>query len=219
MTTHVTVANNAEVKAAIPARRRSPAASAMRRCGHRGHDRRQVSPTTTPAADYPLLRWRWAATIKTDRRSIKADDFFTGMFSTALEQGELITAVEFPVPVKAAYEKFRNSGSALRDRRRVRGADRPVACGSRSLARARAACSAHAEMEQALAGNFSAAAIKEVKTSPDDLNGDIHAKAWNIARICVRHHHRACRGQSGMSQAPDLRELVANPGASSLALA
>src|SRR5438270_222916 len=104
------------------------------------------------------------ATIKTDRRSIKTDDFFTGMFSTALEQGEHITAVEFPVPTKAAYEKFRNPASryaivgvfvaqtAAGVRVAVTGA------GQGGVFR-------HAEMEKALTGNFSAAAIKGIKTS------------------------------------------------------
>ena len=64
-----------------------------------------------PAADYPAAALALGATIKTDKRSIKADDFFKGMFTTALEQGELITSVEFPAPEKAAYEKFRNPAS------------------------------------------------------------------------------------------------------------
>ena len=64
-----------------------------------------------PAADYPAAALALGATIKTNKRSIKADDFFQGMFTTALEQGEMITAVEFPVPEKAAYEKFRNPAS------------------------------------------------------------------------------------------------------------
>src|SRR4029078_2939946 len=64
-----------------------------------------------PAADYPAAVLALGATIKTDRRSIAGDDFFQGMFSTALEQGELITGVELPVAEKGAYEKFRNPAS------------------------------------------------------------------------------------------------------------
>ena len=64
-----------------------------------------------PAACYPSAALALNATIKTNKREIKADDFFQGMFTTALEQGEIITAVTFPVPQKSAYEKFRNPAS------------------------------------------------------------------------------------------------------------
>jgi carbon-monoxide dehydrogenase medium subunit len=84
-----------------------------------------------PAADYPAAALALGATIKTDRRSIKADDFFTGMFSTALEQGELITAVEFPGAGQGRVRKVPQPGVALRDRWRVRGADLRAACASR----------------------------------------------------------------------------------------
>ena len=57
-----------------------------------------------PAADYPAAALALNATIKTDRRTIKADDYFQGMFATALEQGEVIVSVEFPIPTRAAYE-------------------------------------------------------------------------------------------------------------------
>ncbi len=64
-----------------------------------------------PSACYPAALLALGGTIKTDRREIKADDFFQGMFTTALEPGEIITSVTFPVPEKAAYEKFRNPAS------------------------------------------------------------------------------------------------------------
>ena len=94
-----------------------------------------------PAADYPAAVLALGATIETDRRSIKADDFFQGMFTTALEQGELIVAVEFPVPEKAGYEKFRNPRQPLCHRRRLRREDggRRARGGHRRRA---AACSA-----------------------------------------------------------------------------
>ena len=110
MTTHATVADSAEVEGEDPG-----AGGARRHDRRRGgapsrHDRRQLA-NNDPAADYPAAALALGATIKTNRRSIKADDFFKGMFSTALEQGEIITAVEFPMPEKAAYEKFRNPAS------------------------------------------------------------------------------------------------------------
>ena len=64
-----------------------------------------------PSACYPAAVLALGATIHTDQRSITADDFFQGMFTTALEPGELITAIEFPIPEKSNYEKFRNPAS------------------------------------------------------------------------------------------------------------
>ena len=116
------------------------------------------------------------------RRSIKADDFFTGLFSTALEQGEIVTAVEFPVPVKAAYEKFRNPAS----RYAIVGVFVAQTAGGVRVAVTGAGQGGvfrHADMEAALAANFSAAAVKSVKTSPDDLNGDIHASSEYRAHL------------------------------------
>ena len=67
-----------------------------------------------PAADYPSAALALGATIKTNKRSIAADDFFKGLFATALEDGEIITAVAFPVPAKAGYAKFPHPASRLR---------------------------------------------------------------------------------------------------------
>ena len=64
-----------------------------------------------PAADYPAALVGLNGTVVTDRREIGADDFFTGMFATALEDDELITAVRFPIPERSAYAKFPNPAS------------------------------------------------------------------------------------------------------------
>ena len=64
-----------------------------------------------PGADYPAAALGLGATIHTNKRAIAADDFFKGMFATALNDGEIITKVAFPVPAKAAYEKFHNAAS------------------------------------------------------------------------------------------------------------
>ena len=64
-----------------------------------------------PNADYPAACLGLGATIITNKRRIKADDYFTGMFSTALEPAEIITKISFPLPKKAAYQKFRNQAS------------------------------------------------------------------------------------------------------------
>ena len=76
-----------------------------------------------PAADYPAAVLALGATVKTNKRSIAADDFFKGLFTTALEDGEIITAVSFPVHAKAGYAKFNHPGVALRPDRRVRRQD------------------------------------------------------------------------------------------------
>jgi aerobic carbon-monoxide dehydrogenase medium subunit len=66
-----------------------------------------------PAADYPAAVLALGATIKTNKLSIAADDFFKGLFATALEEGEIITAVSFPIPAKAGYAKFPHPASRL----------------------------------------------------------------------------------------------------------
>ena len=173
MTTHATVAASAEVQQAIPALAALASSIGDDAVRHRGTIGGSIA-NNDPAADYPAAALALGATIKTDRRSIPADDFFTGMFSTALEHGELIVAVEFPVPTKAAYEKFRNPAS----RYAIVGvfvAQGPAGTRVAVTGAGQGGVFRHAAMEAALAGNFSAAAIAGVTTSPDDLNGDIHA--------------------------------------------
>jgi len=181
MTTHVTVANSDAVKTAIPALAALAGMIGDDAVRHRGTIGGSIA-NNDPAADYPAAALALGATIKTDRRSIKADDFFTGMFSTALEQGELITAVEFPVPTKAAYEKFRNPAS----RYAIVGVFAALTSDGPRIAITGAGQGGvfrHAEMEKALTGNFSAAAIKGVTTPPNDLNGDIHASSEYRAHL------------------------------------
>ena len=76
-----------------------------------------------PAADWPAAVLALGATVQTNKRKIAADDFFKGMYETALAADEIITAVSFPVPKKAAYVQIPEPGVALRARRRVRRAD------------------------------------------------------------------------------------------------
>jgi carbon-monoxide dehydrogenase medium subunit len=135
-----------------------------------------------PAACYPAAALALGATIKTDRRSIKADDFFQGLFTTVLEPNEIITSVEFPIPEKSAYEKFRNPASryAIVGVFIARGpAGTRVAvtgAGQNGVFR-------HAAMEEALAKTWSPGAIAGVKTPADGLNGDIHASAEYRAHL------------------------------------
>lgn len=134
-----------------------------------------------PAADYPAAVLALNATVVTDRRRIAADAFFAGMYETALAPDELIVAVEFPVPERAAYEKFRNPASqfALTGVFVAKFADgvRVAVTGAApSVFRAGA-------LEQALTANFTPAAARAVKIADDDLNTDLHASAAYRAHL------------------------------------
>jgi len=128
-----------------------------------------------PSADYPAAVLGLDATVVTTRREISADDFFVGMFETALQPGEIIRHVRFPVPARAAYAKFPNPAS----RYAVVGVFVADSGSGVRVAITGAAPSVfrHRDMEQALAGEFSAGAIDGIKVDASDLNGDLHASA------------------------------------------
>ena len=136
-----------------------------------------------PAADYPAALVALGAKVHTDRRAVAAEDFFTGLFSTALEDGEIVVRVEFPAPAKAAYEKFRNPASryamagvfvaVLKDsgiRVAVTGA------GSNGVFRATG-------IEQALAASWSPAAVDAVTIDAGGMLSDIHGSAAYRANL------------------------------------
>src|SRR5262249_26060891 len=110
MTTHFAVSTSAEVQKAIPALAHLASHIGDPAVRNRGTIGGSIS-NNDPAADYPSAGLALGATVKTNERSIAADDFFKGMFETALKPGEIVTAVEFPVPEKAAYMKFPNPAS------------------------------------------------------------------------------------------------------------
>ena len=110
MTTHDAVANSAEVSGAIPALAALAGRIGDPQVRNRGTIGGSIS-NNDPAADYPAALVGLGATVRTDRRAIAADDFFTGMFETALEDGEIVVSVSFPVPDAAAYMKFPNPAS------------------------------------------------------------------------------------------------------------
>ena len=181
MTTHDTEAKHAGLKAAIPglaARASGIGDEAVRHRGTIGGSRANHDP----AACYPSAVLALGATITTNKRSIAADDFFQGMFTTALEHGEIITEVEFPVPEKAAYEKFKNPASryaivGVFVAKFANGARVAVTGASQS------GVFRHEGMEKALSANFSPDATKGVTTPADDMNGDIHASAEYRAHL------------------------------------
>ena len=180
MSRHLDVANNAEVKAAFPA-----LADLASRIGDR-----QVRTMGTiggsvanndPAACYPSAVLATGATVVTSKREIAADDFFLGLFTTALEDGELITAIRFPIPKRAVYEKLRQKAShfplvgvflAQYDsgvRVAITGAGNGVF--------------RHAGLEDALNKSFTAAAAAGVKIDASELNTDLHATAAYRANL------------------------------------
>ncbi len=127
-----------------------------------------------PAADYPAAVLALGATVKTNKRSITADDFFKGLFSTALEDDEIITAVAFPIPAKAAYSKFPHPASrfaltAVFVAKTRAGDVRVAATGASQTGVMRVPA-----IEAALKANWSAGALDSVTISADGLLSDIH---------------------------------------------
>ncbi len=181
MTRHVAVATSAEVMKALPALAELAAGIGDPAVRNRGTIGGSVA-NNDPAADYPAACLALGATIHTNKRAVKADDFFIGLFETALEQGEIITSISFPVPDKANYQKFRNPAS----RYAIvgvfvakKGGDVRVAvtgAGEGGVFRQK-------DFEAALAKDFSAKAIENIKQAEKGLNSDIHADAEYRAHL------------------------------------
>ncbi len=171
LTRHNEVARSPEVRKTIPA--------LAQLAGMIGDDQVRNMGTiggsianNDPAADYPAGLLGLGATVITQQREISADDFFVEMFETALEPGEIIKAVRFPVPKRAAYIKFPQPASryALVGVMVSEGSDgvRVAVTGAASSVFRVSA------MEQALAGSFSADAIADITVDPSELNADLH---------------------------------------------
>ncbi len=183
MTTHAAVAASAEVRRAIPALAELAADIGdpmVRNMGTLGGS----IANADPAACYPAAVLGLGATVHTNKRTIAGDSFFTGLFETTLEPGELITAVSFPMPAKAAYVKHKQPASrfALVGVFVSQGAGgvRVAVTGAKgSVFRAKA-------IEDALAKSFAPDAAKAVKVSTDGINGDMHGSAaYRAAMISV----------------------------------
>jgi aerobic carbon-monoxide dehydrogenase medium subunit len=181
MTRHADVAANPDIQARIPGLAHLASMIGDEAVRHRGTIGGSLA-NNDPAACYPCAVLAIGATIKTNTRSIAADDFFQGMFTTALEPGEIITAVEFPIPEKSAYEKFRNPAS----RYAIVGVFVAKSAAGVRLAITGAGQGGvfrHTEMETALSAHFTPDAVAGIKTPADDLNGDIHASAEYRAHL------------------------------------
>lgn len=173
MTQHVAVADSATVKAAIPALAALAAGIGDPAVRNRGTLGGSIA-NADPSADYPAAVLGLGATVVTNRREIPGDVFFTGLFTTALEPGELIVSVCFPVPLAAAYAKFRNPASryavvGVFVARFGSGVRVAVTGAGPNVFRVPA-------MEAALSASFSLEAISGIAVSADGLNGDIHAE-------------------------------------------
>ncbi|KQP35640.1 xanthine dehydrogenase family protein subunit M [Pseudorhodoferax sp. Leaf274] len=188
MTRHLAVANSAEVQAAIPALADLASHIGDRQVRAMGTLGGSVA-NNDPSACYPSAVLALGATVITTQREIAADDFFTGMFSTALEEGELITAIRFPTPKRAAYLKFKQAASRFA---LVGVFVAQFDSGVRVAVTGASSCVfRHAELEAALTKSFTPEAAAGVKIDATDLNADIHASAAYRANLVSVQTQRA----------------------------
>lgn len=181
-TTYFAIMTSAEAKKAIPAIVHLTSVLGDPAVRYRGTIGGSIA-NNDPAADYPAAVLALDATIKTSKRSIKADDFFKGLFTTALEDGEIITEISFPIPAKAGYEKMRHPASrfALTGvfvAKTKSGDVRVTATGASQNGVMRVP-----EFEKALKANWSAAALDSLTVPAGGLIADIHGSAEYRANL------------------------------------
>jgi carbon-monoxide dehydrogenase medium subunit len=174
MTTHAAVAASAEVQQAIPALADLASKIGDRQVRNRGTLGGSLA-NNDPAACYPAAVLGLGATVHTNTRDIAADDFFKGMFETALAEGEVITAVSFPIPDRAGWQKFKQPASRFSIvgvfvSKGPQGVRVAVTGAGPVVFRAK-------DLESRLAGQWSAAALAGASVSADGLNGDLHGSA------------------------------------------
>jgi carbon-monoxide dehydrogenase medium subunit len=188
MTKHYEVATNPLVKEGIPALARMAATVGDTQVRNRGTLGGSLA-NNDPAADYPAAALALGATFITNTRRIPADEFFLGMFTTALEPGELLVGVSFPIPEKAGYAKLRNPASRY-SMAGVFVAKGPA--GVRVGVNGAGPCAfRQAEMEAALSAQWSTNALDGIRQPPDDLNSDIHGSAEYRAHLVTVMAKRA----------------------------
>jgi aerobic carbon-monoxide dehydrogenase medium subunit len=192
MTNHMTIATSEEIGKAIPGLAKMASWIGDNQVRHRGTMGGSVA-NADPSACYPAALLAMGATIVTDKRRVAVDDFFQGLFTTALEPGELVTSIEIPIPEKSNYEKFRNPASryamvgvfVAKGPAGVRVAI--TGAGQNGVFRQK-------EMEAALMTNWSPDAIANIRTPADGLNSDIHASAEYRAHLITVMAKRAVAG-------------------------
>jgi aerobic carbon-monoxide dehydrogenase medium subunit len=181
-TPHAEVASSDKVKKAIPALSVLADKIGDPAVRHKGTIGGSLA-NNDPGADYPAAALGLGATVHTDKRTIAADAFFKGMFATALNDGEIITKVAFPVPAKAAYAKFHNAASryaltgvfvAVAKSGEVRVA--VTGAGAKGVFRAKT-------IERALSKEFAPGAIDGLVIDPSDMLSDMHGSAEYRANL------------------------------------
>lgn len=193
-TRHASVAGSADVQKAIPALALLAGLigdPAVRHMGTLGGS----LANNDPAADYPAAALGLNATFKTTKREIAADDFFTGMFETALDDDEILTEVSFPVPEKAGYAKFPNPASryamvgvfVAKTKSGVRVAVTGAGPGVFRVP----------DMEAALTQDFAPGAVASIAVPADDLNSDLHGSAEYRAHLVTVMAKRAVAAALG----------------------
>jgi aerobic carbon-monoxide dehydrogenase medium subunit len=194
-TTHAEVASNAELAKACHSICHLASHIGDPHVRHMGTIGGSIA-NNDPAADYPAALVALGATVVTNQRQIPVEDFFTGLFETALEQGEIITAVKFTAPDQCGYSKFPNPASryaltgvfVAKNGGEVRVA--VTGAGDDGVFRS-------AEIEAALSKNFDASALDGVSVSADSLMSDIHASADYRANLVVVMAKRAVAAAKG----------------------
>jgi carbon-monoxide dehydrogenase medium subunit len=194
MTRHADVAASKDVQSAIPALAELAGGIGDRQVRAMGTIGGSLA-NNDPAACYPAGVLALNGTIQTTKRKIAADDFFTGMFTTALEDGELITAVTIPVAKKAAYIKFKQPASRFAligvcVAQTDGGVRVAITGGGNGVFR-------HAGLEQALAKSFTPEAAAAVKIDAGNLSADLHASAAYRANLISVLAQRAVRQALG----------------------
>lgn len=189
-TTHYEVATSAEIKAVCPALCHLAAHIGDPHVRHMGTIGGSIA-NNDPAADYPAAMLGLGAVILTNIREIAADDFFTGLFETALEEDEIVVAVTFEAPERAGYSKFANPASryamtGVFAARRADGSVRVAVTGAGANGVFR-----HAGLEAALAASWTPEAAAGVAVDPSGLLFDLHGSAEYRANLVTVMAKRA----------------------------
>lgn len=192
MTTHAEVASSPEIAAAIPALADLASKIGDPAVRNRGTLGGSIA-NNDPAADYPAAVIALGATIVTSKREIQSDDFFTGMFETALEEDEIILRVRFPKPDRAAYAKFEHPAS----RYAIVGVFVAKTDGTVRIGVTGATACAHRGMrlEEALNGTLDADTLDAVEIPLEKMNADMHASAEyraQLVKVMARRAIEAC---------------------------
>lgn len=188
MTRHAEVAQSADLRRALPALAELAGGIGDPHVRNRGTIGGSVA-NNDPAADYPAAVLGLAATVVTNRREIAGDRFFLGMFTTALEPGELIVRVDFPIPRRAAYAKFPNPASRYA---MVGVFVADTAAGVRVAVTGAGACAFRvADFEAALGRRFTPEALDGMEIPSEGLNQDLHGSPEYRAALVTVMAQRA----------------------------